>query len=166
MSGGTRGGSSRSWVRRARDRRGTGCVVDERVRRTVVSIGSPTLRAVLARALALRCPRCGRTSLYTGPFTMRERCEACGLRYEREAGYFVGAIYVNYAAAVAVGIGTVFVLDWTIGLSLRAQLAIGIGLAALVPLVFFRWARSLWLGVDYFLTSADERLERRRSARR
>src|SRR6059036_1247037 len=34
---------------------------------------------------------------------MHERCAACGLRYEREQGYFVGAIYINYAVTVAIG---------------------------------------------------------------
>ena len=97
---------------------------------------------------------------------MHERCAACGLRYEREQGYFVGAIYVNYAVTVAVAAGTVLVLDWTIGLTLTAQLVIGIALAALVPLVFFRHARSLWLSLDYLVTTADERRERRRSAPR
>jgi uncharacterized protein (DUF983 family) len=136
------------------------------VRSAVASIGPPSLRTVVARALALRCPRCGTTPLYAGPFTMREACATCGLRYEREQGYFVGAIYLNYAFAVAIAIGTVFVLDWTVGLSLHAQLVVGIALAALVPILGFRWARSLWLGIDYFVTSADERVERRRAARR
>lgn len=97
---------------------------------------------------------------------MHERCAACGLRYEREQGYFVGAIYVNYAFTVVVAAGTVLVLDWTLGLTLTAQLAIGIALGALVPLLFFRYARSLWLSLDYLVTTADERRERQRSARR
>ena len=91
---------------------------------------------------------------------MYERCAACGLRYEREQGYFVGAIYVNYAVAVAAG--GVLLLDWTIGLTLAEQLAIGIALGALVPVVFFRYARSLWLSLDYLLTLADERREQAR----
>lgn len=93
---------------------------------------------------------------------MAERCAACGLRYEREAGYFVGAIYVNYAITVAVAAGSVLVLDWIVGLTLARQLAIGITLAALVPLAFFRYARSLWLSVDYLVTTLDERRERER----
>ena len=97
---------------------------------------------------------------------MHERCAACGLRYEREQGYFVGAIYVNYAATVAIAVGTVLGLDWAIGLTLAQQLTIGIALCALVPLVFFRYARSLWLSLDYLVTLADERQEReRRNAR-
>jgi uncharacterized protein (DUF983 family) len=94
---------------------------------------------------------------------MYEQCAACGLRYEREQGYFVGAIYVNYAVTAAVGIGTVLLLDWTVGLALGTQLALGVALATLVPLVFFRYARSLWLGLDYLVTTADERYERQRT---
>jgi uncharacterized protein (DUF983 family) len=130
------------------------------------AFGAPRLRRIAGRALRLRCPRCGRSPLYAGWFRMHERCAACGLRYEREQGYFVGAIYVNYAFTVVVAAGTVLVLDWTIGLTLPAQLVIGIALGVLVPLLFFRYARSLWLSLDYLVTTADERRERRRSAPR
>ena len=127
------------------------------------AFGASRVRRIARRALGLRCPRCGRSPLYAGWFRMHERCAACGLRYEREQGYFVGAIYVNYAVTVIVAAGTVLVLDWTVGLSLAAQLAVGIALGALVPVLFFRYARSLWLSLDYLVTLADERSERRRS---
>jgi uncharacterized protein (DUF983 family) len=119
-------------------------------------------RRALSRALRLRCPRCGRDALYDGYFRMRERCSACGLKYEREPGYFVGAIYVNFAATVVVAIGGVFVLDWLIGLTLTQQLVLGVGLAVLVPVGFFRYSRSLWLGLEYLVTRADQRRERER----
>ncbi|TMB44865.1 MAG: DUF983 domain-containing protein [Deltaproteobacteria bacterium] len=112
---------------------------------------------VLGRAVRLRCPRCGRSALFAGWFTMLERCAVCGLVYEREPGYFVGAIYLNYAATVTVAFGTVLLLDWTVGLTLREQLALGITLVTLVPLLFFRYSRSLWLALDHLVT----RLERR-----
>jgi uncharacterized protein (DUF983 family) len=130
--------------------RGTGALAPVRIRR------------MLGRALTLRCPRCGRGVLYRGWFAMAERCAVCRLRYEREQGYFVGAIYINYAVTVAIAAGGVLALDWTIGLSLAQQLAIGIALGALVPVVFFRYARSLWLSFDYLLTVADERREQTR----
>ena len=128
---------------------------------TGVSVGE-----MLRRALRLRCPRCGEGRLFGGWFAMHERCARCGLRFEREPGYFVGAIYVNYAVTVAVAAGTVLVLDWTLGLTLTAQLAIGITLGVLFPVVFFRYARSLWLSLDYLVTTADERRERQRYVRR
>ena len=127
--------------------------------------GSGRVLRILGRAVRLRCPRCGRTPLYRGAFAMHARCAACGLRYEREQGYFVGAIYLNYAVTVGVAVGAVLALDWVIGLTLAAQLAVGIALAALIPLAFFRYARSLWLSVGY-LTSADEWREHERLRRR
>lgn len=119
------------------------------------------MATVLARALRLRCPRCGRARLFRGWFTMDDPCPACGLRYEREQGYFVGAIYVNYALTTAVTLGTVLGVDSLVGLSLASQLGIGIALGALVPLVFFRYARSLWLAIDFLVSRADIRRARR-----
>jgi uncharacterized protein (DUF983 family) len=117
---------------------------------------------VLARALRLHCPRCGRAPLYVRWFRMVERCPVCGFLMEREPGYFVGAIYVNYALTVAVALGGVFALDALVGLRLAWQLAIGVALGALVPLVFFRYARSLWLAMDFLVSRADVRRSRRR----
>jgi uncharacterized protein (DUF983 family) len=116
---------------------------------------------VLVRAIGLRCPRCGRARLYESWFRMRDPCPSCGLRYEREQGYFVGAIYVNYALTTAVTLGSVLGLDAAVGLSLAQQLALGITLGALVPLVFFRYARSLWLAIDFLVSRADTRRARR-----
>jgi uncharacterized protein (DUF983 family) len=97
---------------------------------------------------------------------MHERCAACGLRYECEPGYFVGAIYINYAVTIGIAAGVVLLLDWTVGLTLAQQLTIGVALGALVPLAFFRYSRSLWLSVGYLVTSADERREYQRRRRR
>jgi uncharacterized protein (DUF983 family) len=126
------------------------------------TIAPPRILQVIARALRLRCPRCGAQPLFAGVFTMREGCSACGLRYEREQGYFVGAIYVNYAVTVGLALGGVLLVDAMIGLSLPMQVGAAVVLAVLVPPLFFRYARSLWLAIDYLVTRADERWERRR----
>jgi uncharacterized protein (DUF983 family) len=132
----------------------------------VVPLDDQRMRRIVARGLMLRCPRCGRAPLYAGFFRMHPRCTECGLRYEREQGYFVGAIYINYAFTVLIAVGTVLLLDATVGLSLTRQLVLGVALCALVPLVFFRYSRSLWLCMDYLVTLADERREHARQRRR
>lgn len=53
-----------------------------------------------------RCPRCRRGKIFDGSMffgfpKMFERCPACGLRFEREAGYFLGAMYISYILGVA-----------------------------------------------------------------
>src|SRR5262249_59686536 len=130
-----------------------------------VPLTPPGIAAVLGRALRLRCPRCGQTPLFTGWFAMRDACSACGLRYEREQGYFVGAIYVNYALTSLLGLGGVILLDSVVGLSLVQQLALAIPIMLLAPLLFFRHARSLWLGIGFLAGSLDERAGRRAARR-
>ena len=132
---------------------------------TTVPLTPPGIAAVLGRALRLRCPRCGRTPLFTGWFAMRDACPACGLRYEREQGYFVGAIYVNYALTSLLGLGGVILLDSVVGLSLVQQLALAIPIMLLAPLLFFRHARSLWLAIGFLAGSLDERAARRAARR-
>jgi len=51
----------------------------------------------------------------------------------------------------------VLALDWTVG---ARQLAIAVALGALVPLAFFRYARSLWLPLNYLVAMAAQRHER------
>ena len=92
---------------------------------------------------------------------MHETCAACGLRFEREPGYFVGAIYVNYAITAVLCLGVPIALDVAFGLPVWAQVTIACAIAALVPVVFFRYSRSLWLSIDHLVTAADEAMERR-----
>jgi uncharacterized protein (DUF983 family) len=117
---------------------------------------------MVRRALALRCARCGEGTLFAGWFAMHDTCPHCGLRFEREPGYFVGAIYVNYAATAVLCLGAPIALDVAFGIPSWAQVALGAALAVLVPVVFFRYSRSLWLGIDHFVTSADDAMELRR----
>src|SRR5437764_919989 len=63
--------------------------------------------AMLADILHQRCPRCRtgkifRGSAFLGFPKMNERCPVCQLRFEREAGYFLGAMYVSYGLALDV----------------------------------------------------------------
>ncbi len=77
-------------------------------------------------------------------------CGGCGLKFEREQGYFVGAIYLNYAATVLVAIPGYFVLDYLVGLSLVQQLSLWVPFCVVFPLWFFRYSKSIWLSLDYF----------------
>src|SRR3954447_15478809 len=57
---------------------------------------APALGTLWLRALRLRCPACGRASIFRGWFTMNDACAACGRKFERGAGYLLGSIYFNY----------------------------------------------------------------------
>ena len=113
---------------------------------------------LLVRGLRLRCPRCGARSLFRTWFTMHERCAVCQLRFEREQGYFLGAMYINYGVTVILALIGSFALEYGVGLSLTQQLVLWVGFWSLFPVVFFRHSRGLWLAFDHvFDPIADER---------
>ena len=125
--------------------------------RRSVRLERVTVGTALQRAVALRCPRCGRDALYERPFHMRAACRSCGLTYEAEQGFFVGAIYVNYAATVLLGLGIPLLVDWFHPLSLVGQLVIAVPLMLSVPVLFFHHSRSLWLAVNNFIAGLEQR---------
>src|SRR5262245_19155102 len=58
------------------------------------------LLSLFGRGLRLVCPVCGEGRLfYPLRFKMYERCPVCGFVYEREEGYFTGAMAVNLVIA-------------------------------------------------------------------
>jgi uncharacterized protein (DUF983 family) len=107
----------------------------------------------LGRALTLRCPRCGATRLFprrglAGWFSMARSCALCGLSFERAQGYWVGAIYINYAATALIAVGGALLLWTSAGISTAAQLWFWLPFVAVFPLWFFRYSRSLWLALE------------------
>jgi uncharacterized protein (DUF983 family) len=82
---------------------------------------------------------------------MYRNCTACSLKFEREQGYFVGAIYINYAATISIAVPGYFVLDLWTDMDINRQLALWVPFAVIFPLIFFHHSRSLWLFVDHLL---------------
>jgi uncharacterized protein (DUF983 family) len=110
---------------------------------------------MLGHGTRLRCPRCGVGQLYEKPFKMYVNCAYCDLKFEREQGYFIGAIYINYAATVAIAVPGFFLLDAFTGINIDQQLTLWVPFAVIFPLLFFHHARSLWLVMDHYFNPAQ-----------
>jgi uncharacterized protein (DUF983 family) len=106
-------------------------------------------------AARLGCPRCGAPTLFRGPFTMNERCARCHLVFEREPGYFIGAIYINYAATVIPIVAGFLLLDAFTGIGLMAQLVLWSCVGVVLPIFFYRYSRSFWLGLDHLFNPPE-----------
>lgn len=107
------------------------------------------------RALRLRCPRCGKSPLFRGPWSMLEKCDQCELPYQREPGFFLGAIYVSYGLTALIATAGYMVMAFVIGISPKTSLWVTLAFVVLFPLWFFRYARALWLGFDQFVDPLD-----------
>jgi len=82
---------------------------------------------------------------------MHERCPACGLKFEREEGYFLGAMYISYAVGVLV-IALIAALLWTLTgwpIMKSTGWAMVVFLPLALPISFF--ARVLWIYLDQAL---------------
>jgi hypothetical protein len=79
---------------------------------------------------------------------MHERCPACGLKFEREAGYFLGAMYIGYGlgvGAIAVLAALVWeVLKWPL---MKSAVAGAVLFVPLAPVLTWM-SRVLWIWMD------------------
>lgn len=99
------------------------------------------------------CPHCHSGKVFEGknPYSfkngikMNESCSVCGLKYEREPGFFYGSMYVNYA--LTSGLFIVTYLTDALWLHMETWLLLTIIVALLLGLypITFRWGRLFWL---------------------
>jgi uncharacterized protein (DUF983 family) len=102
------------------------------------------------RGLTRRCPRCGAGGLFTRWTEMVERCPACGLEFEREEGYWVGAMTYNIVVTeliFAAGLAVVVITAWP-DIPIAPLIAVGVLVNALVPIIFYPISKTLWLATD------------------
>jgi uncharacterized protein (DUF983 family) len=107
-----------------------------------------TRRQIVWRGLTLRCPNCGGNGVFRGLFHVNERCTRCGFLVQREEGFFLGAMALNYAAA-AFPLVPIFVLVFMEKISVPLALAVCIGWGLIVPVAFYQMSRSLWMMMVY-----------------
>ncbi len=104
---------------------------------------------MIRRALRRRCPRCGGEA-FDSYFRLREHCPQCGLKFEREPGYWVGAVIINttviFATFVAV-FGGLVLASWP---TVRWTLVLTVGLVANggIPIAFYPISKTLWLALE------------------
>lgn len=103
----------------------------------------------LAAILALRCPRCCRGAVWRAPFRMNSACPVCALVFEREPGYFTGAMYASYAIGIF-GTLPAWMIPLFAGAPLATVLLIGIGLTVLLGPISFHYSRVAWMHVDCY----------------
>ena len=109
--------------------------------------------STLGSILAQRCPRCRlgtifRYSIFRGFPKMHERCPVCDLKFAREAGYFLGAMYISYGIAL-VTITLIAALLWRITgwwITKDTVWAVVLFLPLAPTIALFSWV--LWIYLD------------------
>lgn len=105
---------------------------------------------MLGRALRRRCPRCAAREIFRSYFELREHCPSCGLRFEREQGYWVGSMIIvttiTFALFILFLVGGMLVTwpdvpwGWLLGITIAINLV--------VPIVAYSRAKTIWSALD------------------
>jgi len=89
--------------------------------------------------------------IYRSLFSMHEYCSVCRLKFQREQGYFLGALYVYYGLSLPIFLSLVFwASTWR---SWSEYLIVFPALLLYVPFIPFtyRTARIIWIHFDQFV---------------
>lgn len=99
-----------------------------------------------------KCPRCHEGDFFekSNPYTkdfdkMNHYCNSCGENFERETGFYYGAMYVSYAFTVALGVAWFLFLYILFGFdALTFLISYSVLLIVLLPWIF-RTSRLIWI---------------------
>lgn len=117
----------------------------------------PTLATMLWRGLRRRCPVCGGGRLFTRWLRLKEHCPTCGFQFEREEGFFLGAMVINIAVTegammLCVVLGVALTLPHP---PLALIVVLGLLSSVAVPIFWYPFSKTLWSAIDLAMHPLD-----------
>ncbi len=118
------------------------------------------IRNLLGAAWAIlrqRCPRCRVGRMFSRGVTMNDPCPVCGLLFQREEGYFLGAMYCSYVISSVILAAFYF----TAAALLPGWNGMAVATVAVIPYLplipaVFRYSRVLWVHLERAGNPTDE----------
>ncbi len=104
---------------------------------------------MVRQGLRRRCPRCG-AKAFESWFRIKDHCGICGLGFEREPGYWVGAVIINTSITFGTFIAlfvTLVVATWP-EVPWGTVMAVTIVVNAVVPIAFYPISMAVWLALE------------------
>ena len=122
----------------------------------IQSVDKQRLSTLLARGVRKRCPRCGADKIFKSFWALHDNCPKCSYRFEREEGYWVGAIIINTAVTetlfLAVFLTILFAslpdIQWL------PLLATALMLNGVFPVAFFPYSKTIWMALNLYFNPA------------
>lgn len=108
---------------------------------------------MLLRGCVKHCAVCGKGRLFRRWFSMLERCPRCDLKFERIEGHWTGDLGINTIVSFGVLLIVLFVGTFAFWPEppFVAIIIASIIAAAIVPLVFFPFSKTIWLALDLMM---------------
>jgi uncharacterized protein (DUF983 family) len=97
-----------------------------------------------------RCPVCLQGQVFHSIFGMNSHCPACGVKYDRETGYFLNSMFIAYTLGFLVLVPSA-VLLYLWDASIPLFIAVIIVECILMWPLLFRYSRIIWMHADQVL---------------
>ncbi|MEW6056605.1 MAG: DUF983 domain-containing protein [Bdellovibrionota bacterium] len=97
--------------------------------------------------LGNKCPHCRNGKVFSSLFSMNSNCPTCGFKFEREPGYFTGAMAFSYIIGFFTILPTFLWMIYS-GNSLFYWIAVPSAELIILSPWIYRYSRLLWLYAD------------------
>ena len=101
-----------------------------------------------------RCPFCSKGRVFTGIYAMNRRCSECERVFEKEPGYFLGAIVVAYFFGAFSVIPTIVISHFVLNLEISSTIGLAILQLLLLQPLLYRYSKLTWLYVEGRMTDS------------
>ena len=104
---------------------------------------------MVGRGLRRRCPRCGGKA-FESWFRIKPHCDRCGLEFEREPGYWVGAVIINTTVTFATFVAMFLALVLATWPQVPWGTVMGVTIVAnaAIPVAFYPISMTVWLALE------------------
>ncbi len=106
-------------------------------------------KTLIKRALRRRCPVCGQGAMFRSHFKINTICPVCHVTFWRDPGEVLGAMYFDWAVAMAAFLLLWAAFAWLTNLSEIALFFILSTAAASAVIICYPWSRCFWTVLVY-----------------
>jgi uncharacterized protein (DUF983 family) len=127
-----------------------------------VATDAPSRPKILWWGATKRCARCGHGHLFHRYFTMVDDCPNCALHFEREPGYFAGALAINimFVGALFLVVFVALLIATVPKVPVVPLLIILVPIAGFGPILYYPFSKTVWVAVDRAFLQRLDRNER------
>lgn len=114
-----------------------------------------------------KCPKCHKGNFFLNGFTfnpskitkIHDNCPKCNLKYMLEPSFFFGAMFVNYAIAVALFVGIFIIAKMLLGFTILNSFITIVVVSLLLTPITLRLSRIIWINMFVSYEKKDGSLE-------
>jgi len=95
-----------------------------------------------------RCAKCHSGRIFEYFFRMNEKCTHCGHRFEREEGFFMGAMIIAYFISTLLALPVLLLCIFKFEMEFPFALALGAGTIAVNLPFIYRYSKLVWIHLE------------------